>query len=61
MDICSVLANLLDNAIEASVREDEKMITVDIKKANDMLIITVKKQGKKRPVCQRETQDLEEE
>lgn len=43
IDMCALLANLLDNAIEAceKIAEEERWISLKIKKVNDMLFIWV--------------------
>lgn len=54
IDMCALLANLLDNAIEAceKIEEEKRRIDLRIKKVNDMLIIwsenTMKEGGKER-------------
>ncbi len=40
-DLCTVLSNLLDNAIEAEMKEDVKEIRVSIKKARNYLRIVI--------------------
>ena len=44
MDLCTIFANLLDNAVEASksVKEGERQITVSTKKTGSFLFLTIK-------------------
>lgn len=49
-DMCSLLANLIDNAIEASVKTESKKVKLKIKEKGDMVVISVSNSCIKNPI-----------